>query len=269
VLQWTQPAELTGSIVTSDKPVGIFGGTPCMNIPDGASWCDHGEQQVPPISALGSEYVEVGYRQRSSKKEPWPYRIVGTVDGTTITFEPSFRNPTTVKRGQIVEFTASDPFVAKSQDASHPFLIMGYMTGSTLVDSGYGDPEVVRTVPPAQYLDHYVFMTDPTYPETNLVVTRKHGGADVELDCAGALGDWAAIGTSGYEYTRIDLVRHDFAPQGGCDNGRHVMKSDSPFGLTVWGWGTPETTSFTSNVSYGYAAGENVATINDVVLVPR
>ena len=47
------------------------------------------------------------------------------------------------------------------------------------------------------------------------------------------------------------------------------MKSAAPFGLAVWGWGTPETTWFTNDVSYGYAAGENIAPINDVVLVPR
>jgi hypothetical protein len=46
------------------------------------------------------------------------------------------------------------------------------------------------------------------------------------------------------------------------------MSSTEPFGLWVWGWGTPETSMFTANVSYGYPAGENVAPINQVVVPP-
>jgi hypothetical protein len=32
----------------------------------------------------------------------------------------------------------------------------------------------------------------------------------------------------------------------------------------VWGWGTPLTTTFTANVSYGYPAGMNVQKVNDL-----
>ena len=84
--------------------------------------------------------------------------------------------------------------------------------------------------------------------ETNLVFVRKKGSDnqfhDVTLDCAGPLGGWQPVGSAGkYEYTRFDLVRHNFAPQGNCDNGRHEIKSDAPFGITVWGWGTLATGS--------------------------
>jgi hypothetical protein len=52
------------------------------------------------------------------------------------------------------------------------------------------------------------------------------------------------------------------------------MKSDGPFGLWVWGWGTPLTQPngmgiFTENVSYGYPAGMNVQPINQVVIPPN
>ena len=59
-----------------------------------------------------------------------------------------------------------------------------------------------------------------------------------ELDGAGKLQGWTALGD--YEWTRFDLVRHNFAPQGGCNNGRHEIKSDAvqlsePAGLTISG----------------------------------
>src|SRR5262249_46306977 len=101
------------------------------------------------------------------------------------------------------------------------------------------------------------------------------GFKPVTLDCAGDLTGWQPIGTSGdYELTRVDLVRHDFAPQAGCDNGRHTMTSDAPFGLTVWGWGSAETGDlevedlYTQAVSYAYPAGASVQPVNDVEVPP-
>src|SRR5205807_2278748 len=116
-------------------------------------------------------------------------------------------------------------------------------TGTT--KDGRGDAEFVNVIPPGEFMQGYVLFSDPTYPETNLVVIRAKGPLgykDVDLDCFGKLTGWMPIGTTNrYQYTRIDLVRHDFAPQGKCDNGRHVMKSAGSFGVTVWGWGSHET----------------------------
>ena len=62
----------------------------------------------------------------------------------------------------------------------HPFMLFTYMSGSQwtmLQHSGYGDPDFVLSVPPQQYLNDYVFFTDPTYPETNLVIVRGPNAA--------------------------------------------------------------------------------------------
>lgn len=274
VLQITQQAELTGSPVQATKRIGLFAGHVCLNVPADVVACDHAEQQIPPIKALGHEYVAVSYRQRSSKPENPLWRIVGVVDGTSLTYEPDVGGPVTVALGEVVELSTATPFTVKSQDAAHPFLLMTYMSGWGAVDPDYGDADAVRVSPSDQYLKRYVFFTDPTYPETNLVVIRKRGPsgfAEVSLDCAGNLTGFTPVGTAGeYEWTRTDLVRHNFEPQGACDNGRHEMSSAEPFGLWVWGWGSSETPGvFTAAVSYGYPAGEGVVPINNVVVLPE
>jgi hypothetical protein len=269
-LQITQTLELTGSPVQADKPVGLFAGQPCMTVPANIPYCDHGEQQIPGVSVMGHEHAAVTYRPRKSdKKESPPWRIIAAVDGTKLTWQPDVGGPAALNQGDVAEIQTGTPFFVKSQDADHPFLVLSYMTGANDFD-GYGDADFSRSVPVGQYLDRYVFFTDPTYPETNLVVVRRRGAggfAEVELDCAGKIGGWEPL-TDSLQYARIDLVRHNFQKQGACDNGRHEMKSPEPFGLWIWGWGTPETKVSTGYVSYGYPAGENLVPLTGVTVPP-
>jgi hypothetical protein len=275
-LQLSQDAELSGSPIQSNKPVGLWGAASCLNIDVMDSACDSAHQQIPPVQALGFEYVGVRYRNRidNGPEETPPWRMVGAVDGTTLVWDPAppVGAPLGLNKGIVAEFKSAGPFTVRSQDEQHPFYMSAHMTGGGNF-AGSGDPEFVNVIPPQEYLRSYVFFTDPTYSETNLVVSRTkgpNGFEDVTLDCAGKLTGWKPVGSGGkYEYTRIDLVRHNFAKQGGCDNGRHEMKSNAPFGLTVWGWGTAEATSFqTQYVSYAYPAGASVKPVNTVVVLP-
>jgi hypothetical protein len=276
-----QVDDLIGSPIEANKPVGSWGGNSCAQIPKGKVACDGLHQQVPPIKSFGSRYVGVRYRDRyEGRPESPPYRVVGAVDGTRLTFTPPIAGaPASLNVGQMVEFRAREAFVVTSQDDGHPFYVASYMSGcedargSTPTDDCRGDPEFVNVVPASQYLSSYTFFTDPTYPETNLVFVRGKGSDskfhDVTLDCAGVLSNWTPIAGTDFEWTHVDLVRGNFQKQGNCDNGLHESKSDSPFGLTVWGWGSAASgTFFSQAVSYGYPAGASVMPINTVVVAP-
>ncbi|HWE30735.1 MAG TPA: IgGFc-binding protein, partial [Polyangia bacterium] len=164
-LQITQDAELTGSAILANKPIGVWGGATCLNIDVNDSACDSAHQELFPVAALGHEYVGVRYRNRGSGEESVPWRIVGAVDGTQLSYEPSPPSgaPLAVNRGQVGEFWTPGPFVVKSQDDKHPFYMSAHMTGADQVNPpDRGDPEFVNVLPPAQYLASYVFFTDPT-----------------------------------------------------------------------------------------------------------
>jgi hypothetical protein len=317
-LQISQDQELSGTPIVSDKPVAVIGGSTLLDVPTTQfQRADAAEQMLPPVRALGSEYVAVRYRSRpvngagydsgtwfgndggdagvvvlpdGAVEEVVPWRIVGAVDGTVLTYEPAPPPgaPSLIGSKQMVEFDATGPFVVRSQDSAHPFYFASYMTGGEPFD-GDGDPEFVNVVPPAQFLPRYTFFTDPTYPETNLVIVRARDAnsglmPDVTLDCAGLLGGWTPVDLGGrFEFTRIDLSTGDFVGQNGCDNGVHAIAGTFPadggsgtpaFGVTVWGWGNDLTLAVddetnplsTRWVSYGYPAGANFAKLNDVIV---
>jgi IgGFc binding protein len=276
-IQFTQSAELTGSAILANKPVAVFGANACMNIPTDVSACDSGGQQIPPVRALGSEYATVRYRGRNGgTDEVVPWRLVGAVDGTQLTFTPPAPAgwPTSLSKGQLVEIDTPGPFVVASQDSTHPFYISAHMTGGSNFN-GEGDPEFVNIIPTAQYLDSYTFFTDPTYPETNLVLVRAAGPTgfeNVNLDCAGTVTGWTPLGA--YEYTRVDLSTGNFQGVNGCNNGLHYISSKAPFAVTVWGWGSVATglglggPGYTQYVSYAYPAGAGVKPVNMTVVMP-
>jgi hypothetical protein len=279
VLQLEQDEELNGTPIQSDKPIGVWGGDSCMNINVDDTACDSGHQQLFPISALGSEYVGVRYRPRDPAQpdEAPPWRVMGVVDGTTLTYDPPTPPPgapSALHSGQLALFYSAGPFVVKSQDSLHPFYMSAHMGGQNFggIDYRTGDPEQVNVLPPEEFVSSYIFMTDPTFRNTSLVLIRqktvKGTFADVSLDClTGPVSNWSPVGTAGtYEYAWVDLVvsvADAGVPQGSCNNGYHAMTSDAPFGLTVWGWDT--------YVSYAYPGGGSLQAINKVVVpaVPK
>jgi len=269
VLQLLQPEELNGSPILADKPIGLWGGHACMDIDLQDASCDSAHQEIPPVHALGSEYVAARPRDRvSGLVEAPPWRILGAVNGTLLSYEPSAPQgaPTTLKQGELATFYSAQPFVVKAQDRDHPFYMSSHMGSMEFggVDHKTGDPEFVNTVPAEQYLTSYIFMTDPTIANTHLVLVRvlpKDGKfRDVTLDCLGVVHGWMPVGTSGkYEVARVDLLTNS-APNGACNNGRHEIASETTFGLTVWGWD--------DFVSYAYPGGMSVLPINSVVVPP-
>jgi hypothetical protein len=206
--------------------------------------------------------------------EAIPYRFVGAVNGTALTFDPPLMGaPATLDRGQVADFIVTGPFHVQAQDDMHPFALAQEMTTANLPGGprpgatapmyplNLGDEEFTVILPPGQFLSKYVFFTDPTYPTTNLVLTRvagPNGFEDVTVDCIGTVTGWQAVGSSStYQVTNVDLLRAAIA-SGTCTNGRHTAESNAPFGVVVWGED--------SYSSYAYPAGGNGVQLTTVTV---
>jgi len=248
--------DLSGSIVQANNPIGVWGEHYCMTI--------------------GSN--------------PPNWRMVGAVNGTTLTYDPAVSGaPTTINEGQMVEFAGPGAFHVQSQDDKHPFYLAAHRpggdcdaahqeippvkalgseyaaVGNESDNYGLGGPETVSVIPPGEFLTSYQFFTDPTYGYTDLALVRVKAAddtfKDVTLDClTSPVTGWQALGTSGkYEYTHVDVQKNG-AAVGSCNNGLHTIKSDGLLGITVWG--------YDEAVSYAYPAGASVQPINTVVVPP-
>ena len=281
VAQWQLPTSTTvdtsGTIVTADQPVAVVAGNRFFRLQTTPGPGGEGtHQQILPVDALGHRYVAAPFttRRMDLAPESIPYRLVGAVDGTTLTFDPAIAGaPATLARGQIVDLSSDAAFVVSSQDAMHPFALGQVMPTANLAGGSrpgaqnsmfgpqLGDEEFVVLFPPEQFLSRYVFFTDPTYWTTNLSLVRvpdaRGAFQPVTVDCLGEVGGWtAAGGAHAYEVATVDLVRAG-AGIGTCVNGHHIASSDAPFGVVVWG-----TDAY---ASYAYPAGGNA---RQLVMLP-
>lgn len=287
VLEIVQGQSLDGSPLQSNKPVAIFGGTQCSDLPLAVDACDALHQQIPPISEWGSSYSAVPYTTRRvplAGQSPLPEAVIWAIgaarDGTVLTYdpEPSGSNgtdmgspgdgppdgiPRTLNGGQVVWLYSDHPFRVRSQGPDYPIYVANYMTGA-LVYYTDGDPDFTNTVADTQFLDDYVFFVDHTYKTSTLTLVRQkdqQGFHDVTLDCAGVVGGWTPLGGDGTtEYAYLDITR-DGKPSGKCLSGRHQATSDGPFALYVYG--------IDSFVSYGFPAGAGTRPLSPYQIVVK
>lgn len=171
--------DLTGSHVTADKPVIVFGGSEagnapnsnhcdlsthtCENDPVTACGCtpedgpqcsphtactrpslitccaDHLEQQLFPVSTWDNRYVAVRSARRGLEKDQW--RILAGHDDTHVTLQPAVADVPVLQTGQWYEFGADGDFMIESD---HPILVGQFLASQDAPSPGQqeGDARV-------------------------------------------------------------------------------------------------------------------------------
>jgi len=240
-------ADLSGSIVTSDKPVAVFGGHQCANIPRGHIACDHIVEQMTPTSTWGQSFVTLPLATRTGGDT---FRVQASNDVTTVSIDGAV--VATLSRGQSYETIL---VYASTITSDKPVSVTQYSNSSSY-DSVTSDPFEVIVPPSEQYLAGYVVTTPATGFITNFinVVAPDAAVGSITLDGAAIpVSDFSPIGSSGFSGAKVPVAL-----------GSHALSGPLPFGITMYG--------FASYDSYGYPGGlalAAVAELTDLVLTPE
>lgn len=242
------PNDVTGSLVTADKPVQVIGGHQCIYIPYNVGYCDHLEETVFPEQTLSNTYLVTAPLIPTGGNTPKVemVRIVATQPNTTLTYDPPQAGaPASIAQaGGWVELasTAADFQVTANQ----PILVAQYMEGQ---DAGgnSGDPAYTVAVGTEQFRKSYLFHapTNYQYSYVNIVAPT---GTPILLDgTAVAAASFTAIGNTGYSVARATLSN--------AGTGNHVISGTAEFGISVYGYG--------QYTSYWYTGGSNLTLLHD------
>jgi hypothetical protein len=221
-------SDLSGTLISSDKPVAVFGSHRCADVPSAYDYCSHLVEQLTPVSTWGKSFVAMPLRTRTD----YTLRVLASVDNTTVVVNGS---GFTLHRGNFHEQLLSGP---ADIAASKPVLVAQYSHGATY-DSSSGDPFMMLVPPQEQFLRGYTVSTPASgfaNSYVNIVAPDSAVGS-ITLDGAPIpAGSYTAIGSSGYSGVAYTVTV-----------GAHALAGPQPFGVSVYGFG--------SHDSYGYLGG--------------
>lgn len=229
----------TGTIVESDKPVGMANGNNCIFIIEGA--CDHIFEVAQPVQSWGLSTLGANLPLRPNGTV---YRVLASQDGTTVSIDGTV--VATLNGGQ---FYDTGQILGNHEfTGDKPIYVTQYMTGQP--SGGTGDPAMGNLVPPAQYADDYTFSTV--------------GGGQFAENFVTIIADAADAAASAVLLDGNPVSPASFAPIGPSHavaivplaGGTHTTQSPNPHGITVQGYNSFD--------SYLYPGGALFKFINPV-----
>jgi len=244
----TTAGDYTGSLVVSDKPVSVFGGNQCTQVPTGTTFCDHLVEQIPPTSSWGQSFVTVPLATRTAGDI---FRIMAQQNATQVSINGAVA--ANLNAGQFFETSLSS--LSYNRITSDKPVLVGQYSKGTAADGVTSDPFFALVPPDEQFLANYVIsagtsnipinylnITSPTANTGNVLVD----GVPVPP------GSWTPIPSTSFSGAKVQVT-----------NGIHTVSSALPIGLLVYGFGLAD--------SYGYLGGQAfgaVATITTLDLTP-
>ncbi|XP_035824221.1 uncharacterized protein LOC101853369 [Aplysia californica] len=156
VTQWVDTSsDLTGSYITSNKPVSCISGNYRSWIPKGTSSSDHLTEMLPSVDTWGKEFVTVSTPDRSIGDL---FRVVCAEDNTAVNFGNGRHTFTLSRAGDFRELDISTgDYMTVIADKP----IMVGMFAKTWQNDGpnYGDPAMSLLIPTPQFASEYSWST--------------------------------------------------------------------------------------------------------------
>ena len=258
-------ADLTGTVVSSTKPVAVFSGVEStaapggvVSIPTHPGWTDedtccldHLEEQLFPVESLGSDYVVTRspIRSTGSYHEPDVIRFVGVAEDTQVTTNlPAPYDNFTLAPGEVRTTWADADFVATG---TKPYMIAQLLISQEYVDGPYtGDPALTVFPPVDQFRDEYRILTPSDAGfwgwEDNYVVLSTPPDNVITIDDVEP-GD-CVVSPAG----SVDGVDYE-SRRCPVSEGAHSIKGGARFGVVAYGYG--------SAGSYAFPGGADVEQI--------
>jgi hypothetical protein len=238
----SESVDLTGTVVSADKPIQVFGGHRCIYVPNTTAYCDHIEETMPPVLTLAKEFIVTA---------PWlpnpgnvvtarMVRVIAVDGATTVSYDPAQGGAPTSLSGTGDWFEIAATTADFQISADKRILVAEYLRGRTATASTVGDPSMAVAVGVDQFRPSYLFYAHNGYLN-NYVNVVAPTGTTVTLDGVGLAG-FVAIGGTGYSVLRVEL--------GNGQNGVHEITGTDAFGISVYGYGV--------DTSYWYPGGQNL-----------
>lgn len=235
-----------GNGTSSCKRIAMFSGSTRILVGCPNTSSDNLFQQNYPTSSWGDKFITVPLKNR-----PYDvFRVIMTDPNTVLTINGKTISQSAYAQTLFYEFNSTTPNVIS---ADKPIQVAQYaVTQGNNVDckevaADTGDPEMILLTPLEQTLNHVTL-----YSTKNFEILQSYINV---LIPANGISSFVLDGTSYSNFTRIPNNTSYAYAQIPVATGAHNISSEVGFNATAYGFGYAE--------SYGYAAGANLANLNE------
>ena len=231
-------ADLTGSIIQSDKPVAVFSGNECVSTP--GSFCDILTEQLVPVKSWGKEHIYTAAQDTDRNI----YRIVAYFTGTNVTI-PGVANQV-LNAGDFWEGRLTGSGLVSSDQPTLMMQVLASIEGQTV------DPSLIQIPSKDQFGFVFGFTTPPFsggdskgYFNFINIVVHKDARQTVHLN--GLPINSADVHERDIPGTSYSVITVQLPKGEGVYYVEQTDQLSSPLSVIVYGYEDHET--------YGYAAG--------------
>ena len=180
VFQVQGDSDLSGTVVTSSKPVAVFSGDDCTMVPANTFPCNHLVEQIPPVSVWGKEFITNPTPDNLGGDE---FHIIASKDNTDVNVDRQRKG--TLNKGD--KYKISIPWNKTSLiTTSNPSLVVQYTSGN-----GSRSPSM-SIVPPTQcsWNDYTVYVPGVDVYVNVIIDTASRSGLHVKGPVASGPFKW-------------------------------------------------------------------------------
>ena len=170
--------DLTGTIITSNKPLTVISGHECANIPQSEAGCEPLAVQVPPIATWGTRFLLAPFAGRNG---PQAFKAVSSNPNTSYVYTCGLESRSATRTNTLYFYSTSYCYL----QSTHPVFLTQLSFGGTV--DNMGDPAISIISPLDQYVHEIDFISLPTsYFGSNYisvtVATENYNPASILLD---------------------------------------------------------------------------------------
>ncbi|KAH3707695.1 IgGFc-binding protein-like isoform X2 [Dreissena polymorpha] len=223
--------DLTGTHITSSKPVSVVSGNTCTNVPKDITACDFLAEQLLPVRFWQHTYLCANLKTRRNNR----FRVLSLMDNNAVNIGGT---QVSLNNGDFYEYVSSND-VATAVVSTHPVLVLQFAEGS-YADNAIGDPSMI-TVPSTDNQESEYFYETPTS------VSFHYASITIPTDHASGLRmDGNTISRSDEQITTINITMFSIIRVSVVAGKHHIYHVDSSvsFGVIVYGFDTDELYGF-------------------------
>ncbi len=251
--------DVTGSIVTSNNPVGIVGASQCPNIPPEFPYCDHICDMIPPVRTWANTYQTVPFAHRFGGDT---YLVIASKAGQTV-----YRNNQQyfISSKKYEYYFRPDITDASVWTSDSPFLLAQYINSTTWPElngpnnNGIGDPAMVVVNAVEQYVPRIIFST-PNITNGNGFQNFANVMVNNNVKKTTTFDGQNISSFKGTTQLPIPFSNYTAYRIASLSPGKHEIVSDSGVGVYVYGYGNYD--------SYAWSGSLGIRTFNDPDTIP-